>query len=296
MAGSLDELRNWKLEAKFEDMQRYFYEFAAVERLFDGTRYCVIGRKGTGKTAISEHIRKIQRHDVFSEKLTFKNFPFNELYARQNTNYTMPNQYITLWKFIIYSFVCRLMAKNAGIDPSITVLLNELYAADAKTNLQRMIQRWTTSEFSFSALGSGAKISKTKVTNPSSWIEKCDVLEDIISAYCDKCTYYIVFDELDEDYKDMVENYSKSEYLSLISLLKSNDPEFVLRVLFHFSVIGNVPKQKLVQFFRFSNKELDLMLTRLLRFTGDFSNRFRLCSKRKVARRSAPYLRVLKPI
>jgi hypothetical protein len=45
------------------------------------------------------------------------------------------------------------------------------------------------------------------------------VLEDIIRNYCDDSVYYIIFDELDEDYKDMVENYGKSEYLSLITSL-----------------------------------------------------------------------------
>jgi hypothetical protein len=219
MPGSLEELRNWKLEAKFENTERYFYEFAAVERLINGERCFVIGRKGTGKTAISEHILKLANHEKFSEKLTFKNFPFNELYSRPNTQFTMPNQYITLWKYIICSFVCRLMSTNARIDPEITTLLNELYAADAKTNLQRMIHRWTASEFSISAFGSGAKISKSKQAASNSWIDRCDVLEDIIRNYSDDSVYYIIFDELDEDYKDMVENYGKSEYLSLITSL-----------------------------------------------------------------------------
>jgi hypothetical protein len=139
VTGSLEEIRNWKLEAKFEDTERYFYEFAAVEKLLTGDRFFVIGRKGTGKTAISEFIRKIHKHDTFSEKLTFKNFPFNELYSRPNAQYTMPNQFISLWKYIIYSFICRLMAKNEAIDPEIRSSLSEIYSDDAKTNLQRMI-------------------------------------------------------------------------------------------------------------------------------------------------------------
>src|SRR5262249_14452277 len=80
-------------------------EFAAIEQLLSGKKYFVVGRKGTGKTAISEYIRKIQKHDVFSEKLTFKNFPFNELYSLSNNKYTMPNQYITTVE--VYNvFVC----------------------------------------------------------------------------------------------------------------------------------------------------------------------------------------------
>jgi hypothetical protein len=219
MSGCLDEIRNWKLEAKFEDTERYFYEFAAVEKLLVGERFFVIGRKGTGKTAISEFIRRMQRHDTFSEKLTFKNFPFNELYSRPNAQYTMPNQYISLWKYIIYSFICRLMSKNEGIDPEISASLSEIYAIDSKTNLQRMIHRWTASEFSISAFGTGGKIAKTRNANPASWVDKCDILEDVIREYCDKSTYYIIFDELDEDYKEMIATHGKSEYISLVTSL-----------------------------------------------------------------------------
>lgn len=120
MSGSLEEIRNWKLEAKFEDTEKYFYEFSAVDRLTSGDKFFVVGRKGTGKTAISEYLRKINKYDVFAEKLTFKNFPFNELYLRRDDKFILPNQYITLWKYLIYSFVCKLMAKNVQIDRAVS--------------------------------------------------------------------------------------------------------------------------------------------------------------------------------
>lgn len=219
MPGSLEEIRNWKLEAKFEDTEKYFYEFSAVDRLTSGDKFFVVGRKGTGKTAISEYLRKINKYDVFAEKLTFKNFPFNELYSRRDDKFILPNQYITLWKYLIYSFVCKLMAKNAQIDRAVSVSLSQLYAPDAETNLRRMLERWTASEFSVNVLGSGGKVSKKSHSQVTNWIEKCDVLEDVVKAYCDNSTYFILFDELDEDYKDMINNYQKSEYLSLITSL-----------------------------------------------------------------------------
>jgi hypothetical protein len=39
------------------------------------------------------------------------------------------------------------------------------------------------------------------------------------------------------------------------SLVSTQDPDFVLKVLFHFSVIGNRPRQKMVEVFRFKDKE-----------------------------------------
>ncbi len=93
----LKELANWKLEAKFEDTERYFYFGREAQLALDGSKCFVIGRKGTGKTAISQHIYSIRHPLVFSEKLTFKNFPFNELYGQKNEAYKAPNQYITVW-------------------------------------------------------------------------------------------------------------------------------------------------------------------------------------------------------
>jgi hypothetical protein len=75
----LEEVAQWKLEAKLEDNRRCFYNTADVDLLASGARSFVIGRKGTGKTAIREHLIQNPAPQRFAEKLTFKNFPFNDL-------------------------------------------------------------------------------------------------------------------------------------------------------------------------------------------------------------------------
>ncbi|MEQ2936098.1 hypothetical protein AAAX57_20400, partial [Bacteroides fragilis] len=72
--------KRWKLDAKLEDTDRYFYSQNEVDDILSGEKCYVIGRKGTGKTAISEYLLK-KANFKFSEKLSFKNFPFNELYS-----------------------------------------------------------------------------------------------------------------------------------------------------------------------------------------------------------------------
>ena len=55
------------------------------------------------------------------------------------------------------------------------------------------------------------------------WIEKLNFLEDIISEHCDDSNYMVVFDELDEDYRDLIgsrESFTQYKYL-LTSLLKA---------------------------------------------------------------------------
>src|SRR5262249_14452278 len=113
----------------------------------------------------------------FPKSLLSRIFRSTNYIPCQTTNIQCQISILRLWKYIMYSFVCRLMSSNEGVDPSIGKLLSEMYAPDAKTNLQRMIERWTTSEFSISAFGSGAKMARRRESEEVPWVDKCDILE-----------------------------------------------------------------------------------------------------------------------
>lgn len=75
----LKEISQWKLEAADEDSARYFYHQSDVASLESGRNSIVIGRKGTGKTAICRYFETSINYNRFSLKLSFKEFPFNLL-------------------------------------------------------------------------------------------------------------------------------------------------------------------------------------------------------------------------
>lgn len=217
----------WKLEAKQEDNMRYFFHVKEAAKVLSGEKFYVVGRKGSGKSAISQYILNLCNENastgykIFTEQLSFKNFPFNELYALQNGKYTKPNQYITIWKYIIYSCICRLMVKNQGIDGELRTLLEKLYPPTTIKSLSRLIDSWTTKEFGAQILGSGGNIKVDKISKfeSLSWIEKTNILEDIIENYIDDSNYYVIFDELDEDYRDFETTEERSQYVYLITSL-----------------------------------------------------------------------------
>ena len=218
---------NWKLEAKQENNDRYFFHVNEAEKILNGEQFYVIGRKGSGKSAISEYILNLPKQineanfDIFTEKLSFKNFPFNDLYALGNMKYTRPNQYITIWKYIIYSCICRLMVKNQQINSEARNVLEKIYPPDPIKSLSRLIDKWTTKEFGAQIMGTGTtiKVDKISTFNDLSWIEKTNILEDIIEQYIDEAKYYIVFDELDEDYRVFESAEEQKNYISLITSL-----------------------------------------------------------------------------
>lgn len=213
------EVARWKLEAKNEDNDRYFFHVRETTTIEDGDRCYVIGRKGSGKTAISEYLSRITTPNTFSEKLTFKNFPFNELYTLKNTGYTNPNQYITLWKYVIYSTICKLMSKNENITPEIKKDLEKIYGMDTMT-LDRRLSKWVGKEFSVSLFGLSIKVSRDPdKASDLSWIERVSVLEDVILKYIDNSRYFVIFDELDEDYRNIIQQAQHDQYTALVTSL-----------------------------------------------------------------------------
>lgn len=213
--------KNWKLEAKLEDNQ-YFYNIDEVQKIKDGEKLFIIGRKGSGKSAICEHIVNQADFDIFTKKLSFKNFPFNDLYHLENIqSYTEPNQYITLWKYLIYSTICQLMASNENVDPTIRIELEKIYPRNSIESLSRTISKWTSAEFGANILGQGGtiKIGRDITVNYTSWIDRVNILEDIINNHCDNSKYFVVFDELDEDYREIKEGGSQNKYTFLLTSL-----------------------------------------------------------------------------
>ena len=219
--------QNWKLEAKQEDSLRYFFHVQEASEIVNGDKFYIIGRKGSGKSAISQYLLNLNKvhaysgYNIFTEQLTFKNFPFNELYALENKSYTRPNQYITIWKYIIYSCVCRQMVKNQNIDSELRKVLEQLYPPMDIKSLSRMIGSWTMNGFGGQVMGSGLdfKIERMSEFKNLSWIEKTNILEDIIDKYIDDAHYFVIFDELDEDYGYFNTKEDREQYLFLITSL-----------------------------------------------------------------------------
>ncbi|MBX7109297.1 MAG: hypothetical protein K1X61_11675 [Chitinophagales bacterium] len=214
---------NWKLEAKLEANHNYFYHLQEINSILNKSKYYIIGRKGSGKSSISEYLYGLKNHDTFTEKLSFKNFPFNELYSLDNPKYTPPNQYITLWKYLIYSTVARLMVLNEKIDSQIRNKLKEIYAPDPIRSLARTINQWTSAEFGASILGTGGnfKLERNISNQNANWIERVNNLEDIILNHCDNSNYFIIFDELDEDYRAIKTTEHELYNFLLTSLFKA---------------------------------------------------------------------------
>lgn len=210
---------SWHLESKQENDDLFFY-IDEVNSIKSGDKCYVIGRKGMGKTAISEYLYAQNSSNIFSERLSFKNFPFNLLYSLENNIYTAPNQYITIWKYLIYNGICKMMSQNNALDPTLLTSLNKVYASQPIKALNKLVPKWTASGFGAEIFGCGISMGGiTKNTENISWTEKADILEDIIEQFADDSYYYILIDELDEDYRDFEDEFQRKKYIYLLTSL-----------------------------------------------------------------------------
>lgn len=217
----LGELEDWKLEAKLEDAEKYFYHTKIVDRILSGERLYVIGRKGTGKTAICEYLVSVDKKHYYSQKLTFKSFPFNLLYSLTDTGYTRPNQYITVWKYFIYSVVCKMLSINPKVDRRSRKKLQKLFNQDLRNALPKALTEWTSFNFELNIIGSGFAVGAGKAEANNETIDiakRVEALESFLDKNLDSSTYMILFDELDEDYNN-AEDTGENNYISLLTSL-----------------------------------------------------------------------------
>ncbi|MCT4558588.1 MAG: hypothetical protein N4A61_11085 [Pelagimonas sp.] len=218
----LKAIAAWKVEAKFEDIPKYFFKGYEFERILEGDYSLVLGRKGSGKTAIAEYIcRSDSKGQYQAQNLSFKNFPFNELYSLNDDRFTHPNQYITIWKYVILSFICRMIGENPRVDPLVSRQLNKAFGNNADNNLASIIRKWTVGKINLSAFGVGGGVEK-EGKSETDWIRSVEQLESIVARYGKGQRYFIVLDELDEDFKDVIGRYKNDQYLQLLtSLIKA---------------------------------------------------------------------------
>lgn len=216
----LHEIRGWKLEAKLDDVKKYFYGTPRIGDIKDGSSCYIIGRKGTGKTAIVQYLSSAAQERKFVTKLSFKNFPFNELYRQDNEKFTRPNQYITLWKLIIYSFVCRMMSQDPAVDPLLRDKITKAFPHVDSDSLSALIGRWVAGDVGISIFGTGFSLGNWfQKKNAFSISDKVANLEAFLQKNVGQSSYYVLFDELDEDYKNVAETYKGSEYIDLLTSL-----------------------------------------------------------------------------
>lgn len=216
-----------RIDAESEvQLREFFLRTDAYRRIDEQERIVVVGRKGTGKTAIYKALlqRADEYEDVFGSGLQFQDYPWGTHQEVRDTTAAPSERYSASWKFLIL------------VELAKTVLIAEEHQPVAGTKAAKAVKvltdfirtNWGELDFKFrdtfrkvhysfnfeptvmgSKLGSldVNKVPRNRLggflSEANRWLEYC--LECLLT---DDRWYFVLFDDLDRGYDPEDEEYS----------------------------------------------------------------------------------------
>jgi hypothetical protein len=111
------------------------------------------------------------------------------------------------------------MISNQNINLEVQNKLTKLYGDSSINSLDRLIEKWTSKKFGLEILAVGFSYERERQEREATWLDATEILEKVILDYCDTSNYFIVFDELDEDYKDFQTKMETERYMCMLTSL-----------------------------------------------------------------------------
>jgi hypothetical protein len=207
------EISSWKLEARAENISKYFYYTNEAYQIENGSKCFVIGRKGTGKTALAEYLYHKKTFDNFTGRLNFFNFPFDQIFEYKNPNFDTNKQYVSIWKLLIYRACLKQMISNNNLTSSIRSKLSLVFPNADIDSIIDKFSFFRDGDFKIEAFSIGLTYSPKDQNTEFNWLEELGILENLIYENMDESKYFVLIDALDDGYNKFSD---REQYLSLI--------------------------------------------------------------------------------
>lgn len=214
------------------NINSYFIDVDFKNSILNEAKYFVIGRKGTGKSALYNWIDRNQCSDgIMVSNRSFNDFPFEKLLQLSDDNFAKPNQYQSIWKNIILTEYALLLCNDQSnpIDEALIELqdyIKYVFGNDLIDLYKVVTRKSEKSEYGISIKGVFGNIGESKELE---YYDKCNnltvvndrlnkVLLDYLTRHETK-TYIVQFDQLDDNYTSYVDN---DAYIQcIVSLFKT---------------------------------------------------------------------------
>ena len=94
------------------NLEKYFLDNGYWDRIVNNRVFFVVGKKGTGKSAIFRMIENesINKGSIVVNK-DFGEFPFEKLLKLNDDSFAKPNQYQTIWRNVIFCLFIDAIAR-----------------------------------------------------------------------------------------------------------------------------------------------------------------------------------------
>ncbi|KAA9340109.1 P-loop ATPase, Sll1717 family [Adhaeribacter soli] len=212
-------------------LEEYFLDQNYWENIVKSKTYFVIGRKGTGKSAIYNWIKNRESEKgIIISNLSFRSFPFEKLLRLSDDDFTRPNQYQSIWKYIILSEFAKQIvldqhtSKNTDDFKELVNFVEFRFGKNLQDLHSKITTRTDKTEVGLQFRGIGPKTTSERAVQLGDEIENISEinirLEDLVLSNLNNSqrSYIVQFDQLDDNYTLYIDN--KKYFESLISLFK----------------------------------------------------------------------------
>ncbi|MGL5956807.1 MAG: P-loop ATPase, Sll1717 family [Brevinema sp.] len=195
----------WFLDGKYEESD-LFYDHNIMDRILNGKKFYIIGRKGTGKTLLGKNLSYTLKNKGNKPiEISFKGFPFNILYDYSDNRFTNNTVYITIWKYFIYASLFHQISPDSVLKKIVN-------------NTEDSFKKVTSKEFVINIFNILQYKSTHQINTIDTFSKITHELENKWLQDKKKCTHYIIIDELDEEY---IKSTSSEYFILLTSLFKA---------------------------------------------------------------------------
>lgn len=95
----------------------YFYDNDYYNSIINKNKFFILGRKGTGKTALYKYIQsKANTHNLICKNNNLDQFPYSKLRKFSYSEYDIYNKYAPIWEYIIYLQICKCIIEDQSFS------------------------------------------------------------------------------------------------------------------------------------------------------------------------------------
>lgn len=206
-----------------KDFVKYFYTWKWYQAKLEELKYwLVLWRKWTGKSILWWYFHKKlkENSNKFSKVISYRDFKYNLLLDLED-NDIKPNQYISIWKFILFIYLGKLLLENESLKTSdyyieLESFISSNFSLDINQNkiLEIAINKsvkWELCWFWWKWIHD-VKYEKWSYLNYLDKLEE-NILWLIKNSSAD---YNLILDDLDDRFRRNIDNKD-----ALISLIKT---------------------------------------------------------------------------
>ena len=221
-----DEARN------DESLEHYFVEFPGYNSILKGKKRFIIGRKGTGKSAILQKIRLDCNSNptLFSTDISLRDFPLTDFKALGDRSLQDKSKYVSAWKFLLLTEIASLFIQDNSIAScdEIDALKEFLHdnfpdGISVSETINKLRQNENKISMVISILsGEHSNSTSSETTAQIHYNKAVKTLESLFVRIRTESTFILLIDELDEGYRAKNSNLN----LVILSLLRAADELF----------------------------------------------------------------------